>query len=68
MGQTSVEQLPSRTFGIRHLQCLLLALGLSMGYAQRVNMSVAIVEMTDNDKQEGVEVCGVKNSNFSTCF
>ncbi|XP_005176567.2 putative inorganic phosphate cotransporter [Musca domestica] len=56
MGQTSVEQLPSRTFGIRHLQCLLLALGLSMGYAQRVNMSVAIVEMTDNDKQEGVEV------------
>ncbi|XP_061387042.1 putative inorganic phosphate cotransporter [Musca vetustissima] len=58
MGHTSLEVLPtSKTFGIRHLQCLLLALGLSVGYATRVNLSVAIVAMTDmNDKQEGVEI------------
>ncbi|XP_073811642.1 putative inorganic phosphate cotransporter [Musca autumnalis] len=57
MGTSATEELPSKTFGIRHLQCLLLALGLSVGYATRVNLSVAIVSMTDiNDKQDGVEI------------
>ncbi|KAI8118081.1 putative inorganic phosphate cotransporter [Lucilia cuprina] len=34
-------------FGIRHLQCFLLFCGLSVAYALRVNLSVAIVAMTD---------------------
>lgn len=57
-GSPSSEEIKNTTFGIRHLQCLLLALGLSVGYANRVNLSVAIVAMTDlNDVKEGVEVC-----------
>ncbi|XP_075169622.1 putative inorganic phosphate cotransporter isoform X2 [Haematobia irritans] len=36
-------------FGIRHLQCFLLFLALAVAYALRVNLSVAIVAMTDKD-------------------
>lgn len=36
------------SFGIRHLQCFLLFGGLSVAYALRVNLSVAIVAMTDS--------------------
>ncbi|XP_037942181.1 putative inorganic phosphate cotransporter [Teleopsis dalmanni] len=36
-------------FGIRHLQCFLLFGALSVGYALRVNLSVAIVAMTDKN-------------------
>uniref|UniRef100_A0A1I8P014 Putative inorganic phosphate cotransporter n=1 Tax=Stomoxys calcitrans TaxID=35570 RepID=A0A1I8P014_STOCA len=56
LGTPSVEELRHKTFGVRHLQCLLLALGLAMGYANRVNFSVAIVAMTDaHEHKEGVE-------------
>lgn len=34
-------------FGRRHVQCLLLFFGLSIIYAMRVNLSVAIVAMMD---------------------
>lgn len=34
-------------FGVRHLQAFLLFLGLTLAYAMRVNLSVAIVAMTD---------------------
>lgn len=34
-------------FGVRHLQTFLMFLGLTLAYALRVNMSVAIVAMTD---------------------
>lgn len=34
-------------FGIRHLQAFLLFLGLTLAYAMRVNLSVAIVAITD---------------------
>lgn len=34
-------------FGVRHLQAFLVFLGLTLAYALRVNMSVAIVAMTD---------------------
>jgi len=36
-------------FGIRHLQCLLLFCGISISYGLRVNLSVAIVAMTDSN-------------------
>lgn len=39
---------PGSGFGIRHLQCFLLFGGLSIAYALRVNLSVAIVAMTDS--------------------
>lgn len=38
---------PPSGFGIRHVQCLLLFFGLTVGYALRVNLSVAIVAMVD---------------------
>lgn len=37
----------TRIFGVRHLQALLLFLGLTLAYAMRVNLSVAIVAITD---------------------
>ncbi|XP_011178019.1 putative inorganic phosphate cotransporter isoform X1 [Zeugodacus cucurbitae] len=36
-------------FGIRHFQAFLIFLGLSVAYSLRVNLSVAIVAMTDKD-------------------
>ena len=38
---------PQKFLGVRHLQCFLLFWGLAVGYAMRVNLSVAIVAMTD---------------------
>lgn len=37
-------------FGVRHLQIVLLFFGLTVAYAMRVNLSVAIVAMTDDDR------------------
>lgn len=39
--------LASSIFGVRHLQAFLLFLGLTLAYAMRVNLSVAIVAITD---------------------
>ncbi|XP_053963647.1 putative inorganic phosphate cotransporter [Anastrepha ludens] len=36
-------------FGVRHLQCFLAFCGLAVAYALRVNLSVAIVAMTDRN-------------------
>lgn len=36
-------------FGVRHLQCILVFFGLAVAYALRVNLSVAIVAMTDRN-------------------
>ena len=36
-------------FGIRHLQCFIVFWGLAVAYALRVNLSVAIVAMTDRN-------------------
>ncbi|XP_037952075.1 putative inorganic phosphate cotransporter [Teleopsis dalmanni] len=36
-------------FGVRHLQCFLVFCGLAVAYALRVNLSVAIVAMTDSN-------------------
>lgn len=36
-------------FGVRHVQCLLVFFGLAVAYALRVNLSVAIVAMTDRN-------------------
>ncbi|XP_055921949.1 putative inorganic phosphate cotransporter isoform X1 [Eupeodes corollae] len=38
---------PKQIFGIRHVQCALIFFALAVAYALRVNMSVAIVAMTD---------------------
>lgn len=40
---------PSSVFGVRHLQCLQLFFCLTVAYALRVNLSVAIVAMTDKN-------------------
>lgn len=37
----------SGIFGVRHMQAFLLFLGLTLAYAMRVNLSVAIVAITD---------------------
>ncbi|XP_011691699.1 PREDICTED: putative inorganic phosphate cotransporter isoform X2 [Wasmannia auropunctata] len=49
MQQQSAEALPNRScmFGIRHLQVLLLFLGMVIGYSLRVGMSVAVVPMAN---------------------
>ncbi|XP_055921952.1 putative inorganic phosphate cotransporter [Eupeodes corollae] len=39
---------PDSIFGVRHVQCALIFFGLAVAYGLRVNMSVAIVVMTDN--------------------
>lgn len=45
-------------FGVRHLQAFLMFLGLTLAYAMRVNMSVAIVAMTNNTAANpDYEVC-----------
>ncbi|XP_013113524.2 putative inorganic phosphate cotransporter isoform X1 [Stomoxys calcitrans] len=44
---TSTSGAKCSIFGVRHLQCFLLFCGLSVSYALRVNLSVAIVAMTD---------------------
>ncbi|EDW02606.1 putative inorganic phosphate cotransporter [Drosophila grimshawi] len=36
-------------FGVRHLQCILVFFGLAVAYGMRVNLSVAIVAMTDKN-------------------
>lgn len=36
-------------FGVRHIQCILAFCGLAVAYALRVNLSVAIVAMTDKN-------------------
>uniref|UniRef100_A0A1B0BN67 Putative inorganic phosphate cotransporter n=1 Tax=Glossina palpalis gambiensis TaxID=67801 RepID=A0A1B0BN67_9MUSC len=36
-------------FGVRHIQCILVFCGLAVAYALRVNLSVAIVAMTDRN-------------------
>lgn len=41
--------------GVRHLQCVLLFFGLTVAYALRVNLSVAIVAMTDNSTNPDFE-------------
>lgn len=51
------EEIKNTKIGIRHLQCLLLALGLSVAYATRVNLSIAIVAMTGlHDAKESAGV------------
>lgn len=45
-------------FGVRHLQAFLLFLGLTLAYAMRVNLSVAIVAITDKHAANAeFEVC-----------
>ncbi|GLV41829.1 uncharacterized protein CBL_13561 [Carabus blaptoides fortunei] len=39
---------PGKLIGIRHIQSLMLFMCLMLGYAFRVNMSIAIVQMVDN--------------------
>lgn len=43
-------------FGVRHVQAFLVFLGLTLAYALRVNLSVAIVAMTDNSSNPDHEV------------
>lgn len=40
--------LPGTNFGVRHLQTLLLFFGLTIAYAMRVNLSVAVLAMASN--------------------
>ncbi|XP_037945913.1 putative inorganic phosphate cotransporter isoform X3 [Teleopsis dalmanni] len=49
MAKNRRHDIEDSTFGIRHLQCFLLFCGLSVAYALRVNLSVAIVAMTDSN-------------------
>jgi hypothetical protein len=51
--ETSSEAL----LGVRHLQTLMLFLAMVLAFGMRVNMSIAIVDMTDPD-----------NENVSTFF
>ncbi|XP_011178029.1 putative inorganic phosphate cotransporter isoform X1 [Zeugodacus cucurbitae] len=45
----NIEERKLPMFGRRHVQCLLLFVGLSVIYAMRVNLSVAIVAMMDKN-------------------
>ncbi|CAO1408559.1 unnamed protein product [Diamesa hyperborea] len=47
--EDGLSQPSSNGFGFRHLQAFLLFLCLTITYAQRVNLSVAIVAMTDRN-------------------
>jgi len=46
-------------FGVRHLQCILVFFGLAVAYSLRVNLSVAIVAMTDRN---------ASNPDFPVCM
>lgn len=47
---------PAGAFGVRHVQAFLVFLGLTLAYALRVNLSVAIVAMTDNSSNPNYQV------------
>ncbi|XP_047990436.1 putative inorganic phosphate cotransporter [Leguminivora glycinivorella] len=42
---------PKAAFGIRHLQAVMMFFAMVIGYAMRVNMSMAIVAMTDDSSE-----------------
>ncbi|CAH2096620.1 unnamed protein product [Euphydryas editha] len=42
-------------FGVRHLQCFLLFLAMVIAYCMRVNMSMAIVAMTDSSQENSFD-------------
>ncbi|XP_049873028.1 putative inorganic phosphate cotransporter isoform X2 [Pectinophora gossypiella] len=42
---------PRSVLGIRHVQILMLALSMAISYSMRINMSLAIVAMTDQTKE-----------------
>nr|XP_018898759.1 PREDICTED: putative inorganic phosphate cotransporter isoform X3 [Bemisia tabaci] len=43
-----IPQLANSQFGVRHVQCFMAFLGIAIAYCLRVNLSVAIVSMTQN--------------------
>lgn len=45
-----------RGLGRRHLQVLLLFLAIAMAYGIRINLSVALVSMTNQERKDGYEV------------
>ncbi|PNF23027.1 putative inorganic phosphate cotransporter [Cryptotermes secundus] len=49
MGEDEPAPRPSRLFGVRHLEILLMFLCLAVAYSLRVNLSVAIVAMMDRN-------------------
>lgn len=52
MGTTEkVENVRPKGLGIRHLQTLMLSTGMIISFCMRVNMSMAIVDMTDLSKE-----------------
>ncbi|EDX07740.1 GD25357 [Drosophila simulans] len=48
MVKTGGKYANEKFFGVRHVQCILCFFCLAMSYAWRVNLSVALVAMTDN--------------------
>ncbi|CAH2096621.1 unnamed protein product [Euphydryas editha] len=46
---------PSSLFGVRHLQCILLFLGMLIAYSMRINISMAIVAMTDSSQDDSFD-------------
>lgn len=56
MEKNQTFEYKEKAFGIRHLQCILMFFGLGVAHAQRVNLSVAIVAMTDKNATSEYDV------------
>ncbi|XP_063826136.1 putative inorganic phosphate cotransporter [Ostrinia nubilalis] len=53
--EESTVSKPSACLGVRHAQALLLFLAMLIAYGMRVNMSMAIVSMTDSDLENSFD-------------
>ncbi|KAI8436394.1 hypothetical protein MSG28_009999 [Choristoneura fumiferana] len=52
MGVVSEDNIRPKGLGVRHAQTLLLFLAMLLAFTMRVNMSMAIVSMTDKNSED----------------
>ncbi|XP_017077250.1 putative inorganic phosphate cotransporter [Drosophila eugracilis] len=64
MVKTGGKYANEKFIGVRHVQCLLCFFCLAMSYAWRVNISVALVAMTDNSTNLAKNVTDPSNTEF----
>ncbi|KAG6449214.1 hypothetical protein O3G_MSEX005919 [Manduca sexta] len=66
--ENNADKKPNGIFGIRHLQAILLLFALVLAYGMRVNMSIAIVAMTDKDSEDSFDWSIQKQSVILSSF
>ncbi|XP_023940699.1 putative inorganic phosphate cotransporter [Bicyclus anynana] len=65
-----IENIPPKGWGVRHTQTILLFFGMLLAFTMRVNMSMAIVDMTSNNtaiaNETNVENIDMTNSDMAS--